>query len=210
VREIHHDFAGHDLVSGHAAIDLVNTVTARDTEPSDWLASYEALVDWARHTSLFPRSDLAALEGLARKEPAEASAALMRCKLLREALCRVFYAFVHGEVPKRSDLVEIEKVSAHAAAAAKLSVKDGLARSVWSVKESGLDLIGHVITAQALRLLEDDRLERLRLCGGDHCGWLFLDLSKNSSRRWCDMATCGNVAKARRFQKRQRGAKKHR
>jgi predicted RNA-binding Zn ribbon-like protein len=207
MQEVDHVFRSHDLVSGHVAIDLVNTVTARDAEPLDWLASYGGLIGWAQHTALFSKADLSALSDLARKDAAGASASLTRCKLLREALCRLLYAGVHGDEQKRADLAEIDTARVASAAAAKLSLKDRRVRPVWSVKDSGLDLIAHVVVAEALELLEGDKLERLRICEGDHCGWLFLDLSKNSSRRWCDMATCGNVAKARRFQKRRKRRK---
>lgn len=54
----------------------------------------------------------------------------------------------------------------------------------------------------ALRLAADPPLERLRICG--HCGWLFIDRSKNRSRMWCDMAVCGNREKARRHYARSR------
>jgi predicted RNA-binding Zn ribbon-like protein len=49
----------------------------------------------------------------------------------------------------------------------------------------------------ALRLLGLKEAERLKACPA--CGWLFHDVSKNRSRMWCDMAVCGNRAKARRF-----------
>ncbi|MBN8735546.1 MAG: CGNR zinc finger domain-containing protein [Xanthomonadales bacterium] len=69
---------------------------------------------------------------------------------------------------------------------------------VWTAEHSGLDLISHVITVQAVRLFGDVDVDRLRVCAGDNCGWVFLDTSRGGRRRWCDMATCGNVAKARR------------
>jgi predicted RNA-binding Zn ribbon-like protein len=70
----------------------------------------------------------------------------------------------------------------------------------WTVQRSGLDHIGHVIAARAVTVLGQLASPRLRLCAGHDCGWVFLDTSKSGRRRWCDMATCGNSAKARRFQ----------
>ncbi|MGO4779725.1 ABATE domain-containing protein, partial [Lysobacter sp. 2RAB21] len=83
----HHDFRSADLVGGDPALDLVNTVTARDTQPRDWLDDYFALLRWARQTECFARADLATLETQAQAAPAKAAAALTRCKALREALC---------------------------------------------------------------------------------------------------------------------------
>jgi len=60
------------------------------------------------------------------------------------------------------------------------------------------------ILASALRLLSSPDLGRLRECAAERCGRLYLDHTKNRSRRWCDMATCGNRAKARRHQARTR------
>jgi predicted RNA-binding Zn ribbon-like protein len=56
----------------------------------------------------------------------------------------------------------------------------------------------------ALRLLSDDAARKLKICG--HCGWLFLDRSRNRSRTWCDMAVCGNRAKASRHYRRKKEA----
>src|ERR671930_579256 len=64
------------------------------------------------------------------------------------------------------------------------------------------DVLAPVVWSAA-ELLTSGPLERVRECPGDDtCGWLFLDTSRNGSRRWCDMRTCGNRAKARRYYRR--------
>jgi predicted RNA-binding Zn ribbon-like protein len=56
----------------------------------------------------------------------------------------------------------------------------------------------------ALRLVASDASERLKIC--PNCEWLFVDRSKNRSRTWCDMAVCGNRAKARlHYRRKQKG-----
>jgi predicted RNA-binding Zn ribbon-like protein len=70
---------------------------------------------------------------------------------------------------------------------------DDLARVLWPVARAAFDL------------LTGAEAGRLRECAGRDCHWLFLDRSKNGSRRWCAMANCGNAAKARRHR-----AKSHR
>ena len=56
----------------------------------------------------------------------------------------------------------------------------------------------------ALKLVASPDTERLKIC--PNCEWLFLDRSKNRSRTWCDMAVCGNRAKARlHYQKKRKG-----
>lgn len=200
----HHAFQPADLVGGDPALDLVNTVTARDSEPRDWLDDYAALLRWARQTACFSRADLNVLEALQAQQPAKAAAALTRCKALREALCDALYALARGKAPGAADLDLIDQARLAASKAARLVSRRSRLQTEWSAERSGLDLIAHVITAYAIELLKDARLDRLRVCDGHDCGWVFVDTSKNGRRRWCDMATCGNVAKARRFQQRAR------
>ncbi|MEH6420222.1 CGNR zinc finger domain-containing protein [Pseudomonas sp. CGJS7] len=200
----HHDFRPADLVGGDPALDLVNTVTARDTEPRDWLDDYAALLRWAQRSGAFAEADLSALQTQAAQAPAKAAAALARCKLLREALCDALYALAHGREPSQADLDALDQARLTASRAARLVSLDSRLQTQWTVQRSGLDLIAHTLTAYAIELLKDARLDRLRVCDGRDCGWVFLDTSKSGRRRWCDMATCGNVAKARRFQQKQR------
>ncbi len=203
MRRVQHIFRAHDLVGGDLAVDFVNTVTARDSEPSDWVDGYGALLEWAALTGAFAKKDFAALSDLAEAEPARATAALARCRLLREALCGVLYAMIQRRAPSADDLAAVDDARLTAAKAAKLVSARGRVASVWSVERSGLDLIAHVVAGQALALLQDPKLDRLRVCDGHDCGWVFVDTSKNGRRRWCDMATCGNTAKARRHYERQ-------
>ncbi len=70
--------------------------------------------------------------------------------------------------------------------------------------EPALDRVLWPIIRSAAQLLIADELSRLKLCDADDCGWLFVDGSRNRSRRWCDMSDCGNRAKARRYRERQR------
>ncbi|MDC8013981.1 CGNR zinc finger domain-containing protein [Tahibacter soli] len=195
----HHDFRTADLVGGDLAADLVNTVTARDTQPRDWLDDYDALVRWARRSERFSARELDALADLAQRHPVKAKAALARTKALREALCTALYALVADRDPEPEALYAIDAARTAAANAAQLVSRARRVRVEWTVERSGLDYVTHVVAAHALALFEHADLERVRVCDGSDCGWVFVDTSKNGRRRWCDMATCGNVAKARRF-----------
>jgi predicted RNA-binding Zn ribbon-like protein len=70
-------------------------------------------------------------------------------------------------------------------------------------------LVPDRIVEAALDVLLTADLSRVHRCpvaeGG--CGWLFLDQSRNGSRRWCRMADCGATAKARRLTERRRAAR---
>jgi len=76
---------------------------------------------------------------------------------------------------------------------------EALARTLRGAAEKGLD----AATAHSvLRLIAMPDPERMKICG--NCGWLFIDRSKNKSRAWCDMAVCGNRAKASRHYRRKK------
>lgn len=193
-----HLFQPHDLVGGHPAVDLVNTVTARDSQPVDWLAGYQALIDWAALTGSFEPADLDRVRKSARRAPKAARAALLRCTDLREALGAILAAIADRDPPQESDLSTLDRARLASGRAAALHATAGKVRVAWSVERSGLDLITHIVADAAIHLIERLPSDRLRRCDGRHCGWYFLDTSKNGRRRWCDMATCGNAAKARR------------
>jgi predicted RNA-binding Zn ribbon-like protein len=195
---VEHTFADSDLVAGNLALDLVNTVTARNGEPSDWLAGYQAVADWAARTSAFDEVELKRLARLAASDPGKAASALRRLRDLREALHAVASALLSGAAPPSSSLARLEKHWKEATGAATLDPLAGLPD--WSVEGSGLDLVRHRVAWEAVELLRHLDPSRLRVCDGPECGWLFLDTSKNNRRRWCDMKDCGNVAKARRHQ----------
>lgn len=205
-----HVFRTADYVGGDLVLDLVNTVTARDSEPRDWLVDYDALLQWTRQTGAFAGRDLAQLERLALASPRKAQTALARLKRLREALCAVLYALTRGRAPDGDALGVIENLYAAAAQAGRLKAQAHGLSLAWQVQESQLDLVAHTVCAQALALLQQMDPVRLRVCDGHDCGWVFLDTSKSGRRRWCDMATCGNNAKARRFQRRRRAPARRR
>ena len=81
-------------------------------------------------------------------------------------------------------------------AAASLRADGGTYRLSWPGDRTLRTLRWEVATS-AVDLLTAGRLDRVGECPA--CGWLFLDTSKNRSRRWCSMATCGGRDKARRY-----------
>ena len=72
----------------------------------------------------------------------------------------------------------------------------------WTSEADGLQKVLFTVLASAAELLASDRLGRIRECGAADCTWLFVDESRNRSRRWCDMTACGNRMKARRHYQR--------
>ncbi|MFG3547767.1 CGNR zinc finger domain-containing protein [Streptomyces sp. NPDC047725] len=200
-----HTFRSRDLVGGHVVVDLVNTVTARDAEPVDWLDGYPRLLEWAALTGEFDPVVLGDLRRLAEAEPGEAAAALERTRELREAVHDLLTALVRQDDPAPAAAVgRVESHWKQAAAGARLTVRGNTPWLETGVETSGLDHLHHELALRALDLLRSLPLERTRVCPGPRCGWVFIDRSRGGRRRWCDMATCGNLAKGRTHYQRRR------
>ena len=123
---------------------------------------------------------------------------------MREAVWAVFSALASGDVPRDSDLALIGDAAAAGAARSRLVYdRDGVG---WSLPSDSDELERPLweIARSAAELLTSGEHDRIKECASTTCEWVFLDRSRNHSRRWCDMSDCGNRAKARRFQ-----AKKH-
>lgn len=206
-----HTFKPGDLVGGHVVIDLVNTVTARDAEPVDWLDGYPRLLDWAALTGHFAPADLTALRGLAASEPVRAAQALARVRELREAVHDLLTALIPQGAPAPTEAEAqteaVERLEAHwksAAARARLTLRGTAPELRVDLGTSELDLPGHELALRAFDLLRELPWERARVCLGTRCGWVFVDSSRGGRRRWCSMATCGNSAKGRTHYRRKR------
>lgn len=201
-----HTFRPRDLVGGHVALDLVNTVTARNADPIDWLDGYSRLLDWAALTGEFDQATLRLLKRRMQAHPGPATRSLRRTRELRETLLEVLTAVIRSEGPPASSIERLERHWKEAAAHARFGVSGGHVRLRIAVETSGLQYLNHDLALRSFELLRTLPLERTRVCPGSRCGWLFIDRSKGGQRRWCDMGTCGNAAKSRRHYQRKRQA----
>ena len=183
---------------------FANTASARDTDTlNERLHSYEDLLAWGKREGVLPGPSAAQLAEVARSNPRQALGALHTARELREALYRIFTAHADGRDPAAEDLALLNRALAQAIPHLQLSARAGT--FVWEWDENALDLhrLLWPVARSAADLLTSDDLARVRECAGEHCNWLFIDRSKNHSRRWCDMQDCGNVAKVRRYRSRK-------
>lgn len=199
MQTVAHEFEPHDAVAGHVVLDFVNTVTSRDTSPQDWLDGYRRLIEWAALVGLVDARTAANLRSQGEESPREAAAALTRARKIREALHDAFVALLTKHAVTRSVLDEIESAWKRATSRGRLASAEGRVRFETEPQSSGLDLPLDQIVLAAVDLLTELDTERTRICRGHECGWLFIDSSKGGRRVWCDMATCGNLAKSQRF-----------
>jgi predicted RNA-binding Zn ribbon-like protein len=143
----------------------------------------------------------------ARRDERGAERSLRRARRLREVLARVLTAAGGGAPPAPRDVRLLNAFLVAALRKRRLDVR-GTAL-VWSWDAGGKDAFDAVwwpIVLAAAELLASEQRRQIHVCGGDGCGWLFLDTSRNRRRRWCSMQSCGNRAKARRFYERAREA----
>ena len=195
------------LIGGALAVDFVNTVGDRKAElVSEHLSDYRDLVAWSRHAGILgPCAAQQLLLDAASREK-EAARVYRRALALREALYRIFFASAAGLKPQLTDLGLLNEILAEAMSHARLAnVEPGYAWD-WSDDADGLGQMLYPIARSAADMLTSGHLARLRECQDDECGWLFIDTSKNHSRRWCSMEDCGNRAKARRHYRRARSS----
>lgn len=193
-----HPFEARDYVGGHPVLDFVNTMTGRDQAPRDWLPDYDAYLAWLATSAAFPALDLKRLATRAADAPAAAERALRDAKRLREALFGIFGALSHHAPVAAADLETLEHAWRRAISGRRLVATAGRVEFGEPPDPADLHLPAHRIALDAMKLLEALPDGRLRMCAGSNCAWLFIDRSKTGRRKWCDMSTCGNVAKARR------------
>lgn len=194
-----------DLSGGALCLDFVNTVSDRGLEDElDHIGSYADLLAFGRQSGALPDEEVEELAAQAAGNPDWGARATGEAVRVREALYRLFAAIAEEREPPEEDLETLNSALVEGLAYARL-VRDGDAyRWSWAGDCSCLERPLWQIVHSAADLLASGRLDRVRLCDSDRCEWLFLDESRNRSRRWCDMSTCGNRAKARRHYRRAR------
>lgn len=189
-------------LAGDVALDFVNTVEGiRSAAYEETLGAYEDLLRWAEEADIISRRERSSLSRLAVAHPLLAQRALSDAIAMREALHGVLQARLTGAAPKSAELGRLNAMMAAAMSKARLAVSEDRYSWTWS-EELVLERPTWPIARAAAELLTSRRLARLRECASETCGWLFLDQSKNRSRRWCDMRGCGNRTKIRRYRAR--------
>jgi predicted RNA-binding Zn ribbon-like protein len=190
------------IVGGHPALDLVNTVEPRFAvpDPREWLTTPDALLTWAQRAGLVDPQESEPIRAAWDLED-NADRALRETVEIREALYRALLATVE---PGTDPTQALEFLSHRWATAAGRS-----ALTIGRLKvgvSPGLTIPDRLAQA-AVDLMTRSDLDHLRACPPEQggCGWLFLDHSRNRSRKWCEMdGACGAQAKARRLTERRR------
>jgi predicted RNA-binding Zn ribbon-like protein len=207
------------LVGGHAALDLVNTLEPRaeSDDQHDYLATAADLLTFSQRAGLADTAELAEVDAAWRASPQAATRALAAVREIREALYAVLSAYLYPPAdggPPDSELAHLSLAWAAAASRSRLVVGGGEVRpgdpaAHWSSIAPPALLLQDRAAVAAVDLLTAADVSRLGICepaaGG--CGWLFLDHTRNHSRRWCTMEDCGAEVKSRRLTERRRAGR---
>lgn len=195
------DVACPELVGGHPAVDFVNTPGGDRDTADEYPPSYVDLVRLFERLCLIEPTWADQLRALAAEDPADADRVLAAARRLRANVDEVLRAALAGREAPTDALDGIRAAYVEAVRNAELHlVHAGESRAYeWTYADPPpvLSSILWPLALSIVELLRSDELEDLKCC--DDCRWLFLDKSRNRSRRWCSMRACGAHAKMRRY-----------
>ena len=193
------------LIGSELAFDFTNTASGRGhSSHQDHLQSAENVIDWAVHAKVVGAGDADSLRASIAGDAKLAARLLHEALELRGIVHDIGTQFSSGRRACDQQVDALGKVHAECIAKARLTNHGSGFMWTWDARNAPVEVILGPIALSALTLLTRSDLSRIKMCQGEHCGWLFFDITKNKSRRWCDMEVCGNRAKQRRHQTRQR------
>ncbi len=185
-------------------LDFVNVLKDHDWESGASSRAFERLIEWISNSDAFDIDDVRKLRVLTDRNPDAIDLVLLRSRELHGSLNRIFANIVTSDRPQKGDLGALNRMVARTLAHLRIVDLDTGYSWTWKNEPSSPDRILWPVIRSAAELLVSKQCSRIRKCASVTCSWLFLDTSRNGRRRWCDMATCGNRAKARRFYERHR------
>jgi predicted RNA-binding Zn ribbon-like protein len=197
-----------ELIAGSLCLDFINTLDDRFlSEPKDLLKDYADLARFAEDAGILDAAQADHLSELSTTYPEAARRALRAAVQLREALYAVIWATIKKNPVSKDALITLNQYVQKAAQHSSLvhTLKDDR-KFEWRFDDApnNLEALLWPIARSAAELLVSEQLEFVHACASEACQWLFLDVSKNHRRRWCDMTKCGNRAKVQAFYERQK------
>lgn len=194
------------LRGGMLCLDLANTQAYRGTgHEADLLHSYETLVAWSLAAGALEPSEAEPLLRAAAAAPDAAVEHVAQVRELRRAIHMVMQSVAGRTEPPQAALATLNAFLVESQVHGQIVRKDG-GFEIRFRPEDDMALPIWRLTDSAARLLLSPDRANVRECPGHECGWLFLDTTKNHSRRWCDSADCGNKARVRAYSERKRKA----
>ena len=201
------------LAAGHAhdvdlddTFDFLNTFDHENGAPVERLPTLEAALDWFVERGVIHGEGADGVRGQAVAQPAIAARDLAHVHAVRDAMRVVSHAVVARRTPSPASLDTVNG-ALHARQVIELvAASDGAGVDHRHVGDPIDDALAR-LADPLVRELTSGHPERVKVCANDRCEWIFYDATRTSRRRWCDMSTCGNRAKAARHRARERAAR---
>jgi len=204
-RALAHEYV-FDFTGGNLCLDFTNTLDGTRTSPTERLKTYPDLVAWGRQADILSDGEARQLAQLAAGHPRDAARVLTKAVAIRELLYRIFSSVIDGSPTRPEDLATLNAALSPTLDRLRIGARARGFGWAWAPAGDALDRMLWPVLRSAGDLLVSGELRGVRRCAGETCNWLFLDTSRNHSRRWCDMRSCGNRAKARRHYARKKAA----
>jgi len=185
-----------EINGGALCLNFVNTVNSRPDPRHDYLMTYSDLAGWGGRVGLLSTRQLNRLQRQAGRETEKADEALRTAKMLRELLYRLFSNLTRQVEPRRQDMDVFVRFYGEAVSSSHFVRRNDFHSPDWETDRTYGAMLWP-ISYSAGQLLLSRQLTQVKECPA--CGWLFLDTSRNQSRRWCSMNTCGVSDKMRRY-----------
>jgi predicted RNA-binding Zn ribbon-like protein len=197
------------LASPQLCLDYANTFGSRlASQRREPFTGYQDLLTWCQEAGILTAAFADRLRQHSAQHAVQGTTALTRAIHLREAIYRLFSASTDGGVAVIDNLAILNETLTEALTAMRVSRTEDGYRWAWDTAEVACNQVLWPVALSTASLLTSSRLRLVRQCAAPDCAWLFLDTTRNRSRRWCDMKVCGNRAKARRHYERQKKAGK--
>lgn len=193
-----------DLFGGAECLDFANTVNSRTAPEYDYLSNYAVFADWTVRAGISSADQGSRLKSLADQDASRAHGAFVKALQYREIIYQLFRKVARKKEPDPVELRLFLHLYSDALVHGEFVRDEDHFKIEW---EPAADLESPLwpILNSAGQILFSAELAHIKEC--PNCGWLFVDRSKNQSRKWCSMETCGARDKTRRYQKKQLAAK---
>jgi predicted RNA-binding Zn ribbon-like protein len=190
----------HRAIPLEAAFDFLNTLELENGALVERLTTLDAAAAWLVEHEVI--DDARRITHIGRR-PAGTEGALERLRRTRTALRDVAHAVAHDDRPEADSIEEVNRALASRERIELVAARDGVRLGHSHVGDS-IDEVLARLAEPIVREIGNGHDDRFRICANDTCRWIFYDESRSGQRRWCDMATCGNRAKARRHRARRK------
>jgi predicted RNA-binding Zn ribbon-like protein len=190
----------YDFESGNLSLDFANTKEWHGSNaPVEHLTGYLDLVEWGVQAGLVTPASAERLRQQAIENPDQVANEYQLAIQLREAIYRIFSNYFAGNPVPEANLIFLNDLACQAMSKLQLTLQGNTFQWQLPSDHQEANFILWSVAHHATKLLTSEQIARVRECEDDRgCGYLFIDQTKNHSRRWCSMESCGNRAKARR------------